>query len=227
MDDQRPRRRPSASFIIACLALFVALAGTANSATGGAFLLGKTNRAGDPTTLKSAISGAPTLTVKNTGGRPAARFLARKGAPPIAVGHNRTKVKYLNADRLDGKSAVAFVRRCGRGSVAAFATWYAPQVPATAVEPNRYGGEGGFACNGGTLKLTKEGTGHYRMKIESPALPSKGSYVAFVNADARSDTALYGQGTSKLAGPVWDIYVHNGAGALATPYYLDVMLLRQ
>lgn len=39
--DTNSRRRPSASLVIACLALFVALGGTAHAATGGTFLLGK------------------------------------------------------------------------------------------------------------------------------------------------------------------------------------------
>lgn len=164
--------------------------------------------------------------MRNTGGKPAARFLTGTGVAPFAVS-NRTRVPSLNADLLDGRHATSFVGRCGRGANALVATWYAPGLPATGyVAPNRFGGEEGFVCNGGTAELGKQATGHFRMRVVTPPLPD-GVYIAFVNADARSSTALYGQGSSKFAGPIWDIHVHNAAGALADPYYLDVMFVRQ
>jgi hypothetical protein len=74
----------------------VAIAGGgAVAATGGKFILGKSNSAGTTTTL-SAGRG-PALSLKST------------GSPALKVNNDR-KVANLNADELDGLSAAAFAR---------------------------------------------------------------------------------------------------------------------
>ena len=135
-------------------------------------------------------------------------------------------VKNLSADTLDGIDSTGFAQSGGLGSVAAVARWYAPQLPTdpTFVQPNRYGGEDGWVVNGGSLLMTKEGMGWYRMKID-PALPGQ-AYLLFTNADAWGSTPLYAQGTGAFAGPVWDIYVHDKSGNAADAYYMEVLLVR-
>ncbi len=224
---KRLGRRPSPSLVISFIALFVALGGTTYAATGGNFILGAANTAGKTTSLRSSVTTGAAFVARNSGGKPAAKFVANMGAAPLSVGHNSTRIAHLNADLLDGKHAKSFVSRCGPGSVAVVALWYAPQLPAdpTYVAPNRFGGEGGFACNGGTPEMTKEGTGHYRMRVVTPALPgATGDYILFVNPDARSSTALYAQGLSEIA-DVWDVYVHDASGNPADPYYMEVQLV--
>ena len=67
----------------------------AYAATGGNFLLGKSNSAGKTTTLTNTGKGAP-LSLKG-----------RASAPPLTVSSSR-KVAKLNADKLDGKDSTAF-----------------------------------------------------------------------------------------------------------------------
>jgi hypothetical protein len=206
-------RRPRHGTVVAYVALVVALGGTASAATGGTFLLGKSNSATHLTTLTDKKGTALSLKSK-------------KGAPPLKVNRS-ARVRNLNADLLDGQHAKEFVGQCGGGSIAAAATWYATQLDSdpTYDKPDRYGGENGWSCNGATLEMTKEGTGYYRMKLDPPGLPSTHDYVAFVNPDARGGEPLYADANSKFAGPIWDIHVFNKDGTPTDPYYVEVLIV--
>ncbi|HEY2199953.1 MAG TPA: hypothetical protein VGH69_20060 [Mycobacterium sp.] len=210
----------------AIAASIVLLAGSAVAGTGigGVFNLGRTNTVNAKTTLMGSTSAAQ-LAVSNAGSGPALKLSARAGHAPLSVS-NKVMIPRLNANYVGGHKASSFVSKCQRGSVAAVASFYAPAIPSdpTYVTPNRYGGEGGFACNRAQLELTKEGTGWFRLKFTtSPA--NANSYLLFVNPDARGSTPLYGDGNSAFAGPSWDIHVFDKTGAPADPYYLDVQLI--
>jgi hypothetical protein len=97
----------SPSLVISCLALFIALGSVGYSATGGSFILGKSNSANKTTQLSSGNAGGPTLKVTNTGGRPAAAFITKPGKAPFTVNRNTTVTK-LSADLLDGLDSTAF-----------------------------------------------------------------------------------------------------------------------
>jgi hypothetical protein len=85
---------------VAYLALFVAATGTATAATGGSFLLGKSNTANHA----SALS--------NTGSGPALQLKTHKATtPPFSVSGNSTKVSGLNADKLDGLTSAQLQRK--------------------------------------------------------------------------------------------------------------------
>ncbi len=93
-------RRPSHASIIAYLALFVAATGTATAATGGSFLLGKSNSANHATALS------------NTGSGPALQLKTHSSTtPPLSVGGNSTKVSGLNADKIDGFTVAQLQRK--------------------------------------------------------------------------------------------------------------------
>ena len=82
--------------VVAYLALFIALSGTAYATTGGNFLLGHLNQA------------SATSSLKNTGAGPALRLATQDmTTPPFAVS-NGTAITHLNADELDGLSSSAF-----------------------------------------------------------------------------------------------------------------------
>jgi hypothetical protein len=102
-----PHHRPSASLVVAVLALVVSLTGTAYAAGGGSLLLGHHNKATKTTSLTSKGKG-PALSVKAKRG-PAASFRGGSGQPPFTVGSS-TKVPGLDADQLDGLDASAFAR---------------------------------------------------------------------------------------------------------------------
>lgn len=89
-------RLPKHATVVAYVALFVAMGGSAYAATGGTFILGHSNYAHETTSLK------------NTGTGPALRLSPEKGTtPPFAVS-NGTKITNLNADKVDGLHASAF-----------------------------------------------------------------------------------------------------------------------
>ena len=88
--------RPSHATVVAYLALVVAVGGgTAYAATGGTFVLGKSNAAATTTALSRTTAGAPLSLV------------AKTGSAPLAV-NSKIKVPNLNADLLDGQHSTAF-----------------------------------------------------------------------------------------------------------------------
>jgi len=84
-------RRPSHATVVAYLALFVALGGTAAAATGGTFVLGRANYESGGASL-STLSGSP-LTLN-----------APTGKAPFAV-NQRVQVNNLNAQYVGGRTA--------------------------------------------------------------------------------------------------------------------------
>jgi len=84
---------------LAVVALVLGGVGGATAATGGSFLLGKGNAAGQTTTLT------------NTGAGPALSLKTKSSTtPPLAVS-NTTRVPNLNADLLDGLQGASLQRR--------------------------------------------------------------------------------------------------------------------
>ena len=81
----------------------------AYAATGGKFILGKSNTANKTTKLK------------NTGNGPALKLAPKAGKPPLAVTNSKKVVK-LNADKVDGKDAAALSTRSAVYSVPAIAS---------------------------------------------------------------------------------------------------------
>lgn len=92
-------RKPSHATVIAYLALFFAMGGTAVAATGGTFILGKAN------------SATTTTGLTNTNG-PALTLSSKAGTAPFTT-NSSTKVARLNADALDGLDQASFQRRVG------------------------------------------------------------------------------------------------------------------
>jgi hypothetical protein len=90
-------KRPSHGVVVGYLALFVAMTGTAAAATGGTFILGKSNVASTTTTLTHSSGGVP-LSLQT-----------RSGRAPLKV-NSSTKVTNLNVDKLDGIDSSQFQR---------------------------------------------------------------------------------------------------------------------
>jgi hypothetical protein len=111
-------KRPSPSMAIALAALFIALSGTTYAATGGNFILGQANSAGNQTSLSASVNsatpgGGKALQVSNPNtGAGAAGLGITVGAnkPPLVVNANAGKATNLNADKLDGIDSSAFQR---------------------------------------------------------------------------------------------------------------------
>ena len=90
----KPSRGVIVGTAIAAAALTVGIGGASYSATGGHFILGQSNAANAPSTLKNTTGTALSLKV------PASKA-------PLVVNSN-TKVAKLNSDRLDGLDSTAF-----------------------------------------------------------------------------------------------------------------------
>jgi hypothetical protein len=226
------KHRPSPAMVVSLIALVVASSGTAMAAA--------TLMNGDKLIKKGSLSGNRLRSRTITGNQV---NLRRLGKVPTA-GHADLATNATNASRatnatnashaadaalFNGNPISAFVGTCNTGAVAVAAAWYAPQLQPdpTYVAPNRYGGEGGFACNGGTPLMTKESTGFYRLKV-SPALSTNHQYIAYINPDGRGSTPLYGDANSELSASgtlVWDVHVFDKNGNPVDPYYMDVLLV--
>jgi len=92
-------RRPSAATIISLIALFFAMSGTAVAATGGNFLLGKSNTATAVSSLSNTKGTALSLSSTAT-------------TPPLKVS-NSVQVPNLNASELGGSPASGFIHGGG------------------------------------------------------------------------------------------------------------------
>jgi hypothetical protein len=106
----RSRFRPNHGTVVAYLALFVALGGTTYAATGGNFILGQSNSAGNTTSLSAPLAGKKALQLTNTStgaGATALGLNVASGHPPFTV-NSGTKVANLNADKLDGLDSTTF-----------------------------------------------------------------------------------------------------------------------
>jgi hypothetical protein len=105
-------RFPSPSLVVSITALIVALGGASYSATGGNFILGRSNSASTQTKLVAGVAG-PALGVDNlnTGaGAAGLRIVTAATRPPLIV-NSSTRVDNLNADKLDGLNSTQFARK--------------------------------------------------------------------------------------------------------------------
>jgi hypothetical protein len=93
----------ASAFIAGGVTVLALGSGTAVAATGGSFLLGKSNTATTTTKLANSRGTALSLTSKT-------------GTAPLAV-NSETKVAHLNADRLDGLSSGSFARTKGQSGI--------------------------------------------------------------------------------------------------------------
>ena len=111
---KRLKRRPSPTFVIASVALFVALGGPGYAATGGGFVLGSLNTATSPTSLTASgaasTSGLSVTNSNNAAGATALALNVPAGHAPMTVNRS-TKVVSLNADWLDGLDSSTFLRK--------------------------------------------------------------------------------------------------------------------
>lgn len=103
--------KPSPAMVVALLGLFVALGGAGMAATGGTFILGKSNTADATSYLSAPVSGKAALDLANLNtatGSTALRLHVASGHAPLYVNSNR-RVPSLNSDLLDGLDSTDFL----------------------------------------------------------------------------------------------------------------------
>jgi hypothetical protein len=126
MPDPGPGRRwwkisgTSHATVVAYMALFMAMSGTAVAATGGTFILGKSNSADSVSTLTSSAGSALSLR-------------SPAGSAPLQV-NRRVKVERLNADLLDGIDSTGLAR-LGKRNTGALTTLSNPDGVALRLTP--------------------------------------------------------------------------------------------
>jgi hypothetical protein len=108
--------------VAAAVATVLSLTVMAGVSVAGPLQVGKKNKSSGQTTLTSSSKKKAALAVSNTGGAPAASFSVKKNKAPFTVS-SATKVKNLNADRLDGLDSSQLQLRiggtCGGGAISA------------------------------------------------------------------------------------------------------------
>jgi hypothetical protein len=111
-------RKPSPAMIVALFALFVALGGVGVAATGGNFILGQSNSAGNTTGLAAPVAGGKALQVTNTNtttGSTALGLNVASGHAPFTI-NSSVKVAGLNADKLDNLDSGYFLPKTGKAA---------------------------------------------------------------------------------------------------------------
>jgi hypothetical protein len=160
--------RPSPAMIVALMALFVALGGTTYAATGGNFILGQSNTAGNTTSLSAPLAGKKALQLTNTStgaGATALGLNVASGHTPFTV-NSGTKVANLNADKLDGKDST---------------NWKMADV-ISAIGP--LPAQGTYTSSGGKLLIMASGSGYRASSNANPGrtgmeVKVDGNFVAF------------------------------------------------
>jgi hypothetical protein len=108
---------PSPAMGVALITFFLGVGSAGYAATGGTFMLGNPNSATSQTALTANNAGkALNITQQSTGaGATALGLNVPAGKAPFTV-NSGTKVANLNADKLDGKDAAAFLGATGKAA---------------------------------------------------------------------------------------------------------------
>ncbi len=189
-------KRPSHPTVVAYVALFFAMGGTAVAATGSTFITGRGN------------SATTTTTLTNSGGIPLS-LAARAGSAPLVV-NSTVKVGRLNADLVDGLDSTNLQRRvsgsCPSGQVmiavvasgGVTCTLLAPPPPAPAPAQFR---DKGFAI--ADLQVTQDSLGEWdavaRITNETASVRS-GSFTVTIFRNGSIVATLRGSVSGLSAG---------------------------
>jgi hypothetical protein len=129
-------KKPGHATVVAYVALFVAMSGTAAASTGGNFLLGRSNSENRPAALQNTSRGEPALVLLTENNK----------ANPFSVGTNETKVPHLNSDLVDGLRTTTWSTR----EITSSGSLIVPTgVRRMILEVRGAGGGGGGAASGG------------------------------------------------------------------------------
>lgn len=167
--------RPSSAIVISLTALFFAMSGTAVAATGGGFVLGKSNTATAVTSLSNTKGTALSLSSTST-------------TPPLKVS-NSVQVPKLNTSELGGQPASAFLRVNGT----AVNSSELGQIPASGFI------QGGGTISDGRLTLT-QGAGTVLVST-----PDISSYImVYCNPGPADVVDLQSQSTNNVTATWWN-----------------------
>jgi hypothetical protein len=154
--------------VMVTILAFVVLGGMSYAATGGNFILGKSNTASSTSSLSAPVAGkALNLTNTSTGaGATALGLNVAAGHAPFTV-NSGAKVANLNADKLDGTDSSGFFP----SSQVKRIHWQAQTTPANGVISNEVLTDGPLHLSG-TCFAPSGGSGHVRLDVASDAAAS-------------------------------------------------------
>jgi hypothetical protein len=203
--------RPSAATIISLIALFFAMSGTAVAATGGNFILGKSNTATTVSKLTNTTGTALKLSSTST-------------TPSLTVS-NSVQVPKLNASELDGQTSTAFL---GVNSTAANSS----ELGGTPASGYMQGGGdttgARVAITGGGDHVLLQGLGANFLAACNVSFPPHGAalFIGPNSGAVSGTTALWwnkdgvGSNTSLTSGGSWV----TPSGGTTTPYVVVVQV---
>jgi hypothetical protein len=148
------RRKVTYANVVSTLALFLALSGGAYAATGGTFILGRSNTASSLTGLTN--SNGIALSLKSAA-----------GWRPFSVNGNRVKVPDLNADLVDGLDSTELRGQTGPQGPQGPVGPQGPQGPAGPQGPQ------GPAGVSGVHVVTYDFVGEQAWGGQAPAVPKR------------------------------------------------------
>lgn len=154
------------------MALVFGVATTATGATGGNFVLGKSNAANKASKLTASIAG-PALTLVNRSTDTAATALnisVVPGKPPLKVNAEAGTATNLSADELDGSDSTAFLP-----SRIYTVTAFREIQPGTGAGTVAYCDAGDFAVSGGYYDVNANLDIYLDRRVDENTNPENGS----------------------------------------------------
>jgi hypothetical protein len=195
------RLRPSPAMVVALIALFVALGGTAYAVKqiNGSTLV---NRSVSNVKIKKSSLTRAEINLKALGTVPKAALATKASTASTADEANFAE----NSGKLDGQGPDFWQKACADGAIKGFAI-----VNGDTNFPAEYTSEAGrvprkFNCNGGAVEAKRVDTGNYRVRfganLATIAVSNSygpGSFDEFVSVNQE-------------ASGEWEVVIHNSSG---------------
>ncbi|GAB3253899.1 hypothetical protein [Nocardioides dilutus] len=197
-----PHIRARLGTILLCTGLVVGAANVgAFAATGGPLLLGKSNVANKATKLK------------NTGNGPALKLKSKAGNAPFAVS-NKTKIKKLNADLVDGLDGTALQTKAYRYELSGTSAGAIMRFALPGLPPGRY------VANFSISATVPGGTVFFGCILDSGA-PFANGQVAALGATGGGDTwFVNGGGLLDTTAAAYTVTCQSSGAAYTIPVVL-------
>jgi hypothetical protein len=206
--------RPSPALVVALIALFVALGGTAYAVKqiNGSVLA---NRSVSNVKIKKNSLTKTEINVKALGTVPKAATAVKAKSATTADEANFAE----NAGKLDGQGPEAWQKFCGDGSVKGYAL-----VNGDTDFPGDFTSETGripdkFSCTGGAVEAKRIGVGNYRVRFGgSPAA------IAVANSYGPGSFDEYVSVNHEAATGEWEVVIHNSNGQ-PTDHHFTIVIM--
>ena len=204
--------RPSPALVVALIALFVALGGTAYAVKqiNGSVLV---NRSVSNVKIKKNSLTKTEINLKALGTVPKAAVANKASSATTADDSNFAE----NAGKLDGQGPDFWQKACADGAIKGYAI-----VNGDTDFPGDYTSEAGripkkFDCTGGAVEAKRIGTGNYRVRFGGST-----AAIAVSNAYGPGSFDEYVSVNQEATGE-WEVVIHN-SGGLPTDHHFTIVI---